>query len=75
MDLGAGPMEVMSNVPIVYGQWHELLIDRRGYYVTVVVRSEEGQVATASRHFVENHLDDRQLVDANSSLYLIPFIC
>ncbi len=68
LDLGAGPMEVMSNVPIVYGQWHELMIDRRGYYVTVVVRSEEGQVATAPRHFVENHVADRHLVDANISL-------
>jgi hypothetical protein len=37
-------MEVISNTPIVYGQWHELVIDRRGYYITVTVRSEEGQV-------------------------------
>ena len=44
LDLGAGPMEVLSNYPIVYGQWHELVIDRRGYYITVIVRSQEGQV-------------------------------
>jgi hypothetical protein len=46
LDLGAGPLEILSNRPIVYGQWHELIIDRRGYYITVVVRSEEGQVVS-----------------------------
>jgi hypothetical protein len=49
LDLGAGSMEVLSNTAIIYGQWHELLIDRRGYYVTVIVRSEEGQVNFKSR--------------------------
>ena len=44
LDLGAGPMEILSNSAILYGHWHELIIDRRSYYITVIVRSEEGQV-------------------------------
>ena len=41
IDLGAGKTEVTSNAPITYGQWHQLEIDRRGYFVTMVVRSED----------------------------------
>lgn len=42
IDMGTGVSEVMSNQPITYGQWHQLEVDRRGYYVTLVVRSEDG---------------------------------
>ena len=41
MDLGAGATVIKSNTPVVYGQWHQLEIDRRGYFVTMVVRSED----------------------------------
>ena len=41
MDLGAGPTVIKSNTPVIYGQWHQLEIDRRGYFVTMVVRSED----------------------------------
>ena len=41
MDLGAGPTVIKSNTPVTYGQWHQLEIDRRGYFVTMVVRSED----------------------------------
>ena len=60
LDLGAGPMEVLSNNPISYGQWQELVIDRRGYYITVIVRSQEGQVsylAGGSRGFSDSIVD------------------
>ena len=43
VDLGRGePFEIMSHAPIKYNQWHQLIIDRRGHYVTLTVRSEEG---------------------------------
>ena len=43
IDLGTGvPFEVISNAPIKYGEWHQLLVDRRGHYVTLTVRSEAG---------------------------------
>ena len=41
MDLGAGPTVIKSNTPVTYGQWHQLEINRRGYFVTMVVRSED----------------------------------
>ncbi len=53
VDMGAGPTEVMSNNPIKYGQWHQLEVDRRGYYVTMVVRSEE-----ESNEIVEDRQDN-----------------
>ena len=42
LDMGAGTETILSNNPITYGQWHQLEIDRRGYYVTLTVRSEDG---------------------------------
>ena len=36
------PLTVESNNPITYSQWHRLIIDRRGHYVTMIVRSERG---------------------------------
>lgn len=35
IDMGTGVLEVMSNNPITYGQWHQLEVDRRGYYVSL----------------------------------------
>ena len=40
VDMGAGMSEIFSHSPITYGQWHELTIDRRGYYVSMTIRSE-----------------------------------
>ena len=43
IDMGAAtPFRLESNSPIVYGQWHQLIIDRRGHYVTMIVKSEQG---------------------------------
>ena len=42
LDMGAGTETILSNNPITYGQWHQLEIDRRGYYVSLTVRSEDG---------------------------------
>ena len=42
LDMGAGLEIVLSNNPITYGQWHQLEVDRRGYYVSLIVRSEDG---------------------------------
>ncbi len=53
MDLGAGVTEVLSNNPISYGQWHQLEVDRRGYYTTMIVRSEDG-VGEISEDMKEN---------------------
>ena len=40
LDMGAGIQEIYSNSPITYGQWHELTVDRRGLYVSLIIRSE-----------------------------------
>ena len=43
VDLGRGePFEIISNAPINYDQWHKVIVDRRGHYVTLTVKSEEG---------------------------------
>ena len=43
VDLGRGePFEITSNAPINYNQWHKVIVDRRGHYVTLTVKSEEG---------------------------------
>jgi hypothetical protein len=55
LDMGAGLVEIFSNSPIDYGQWHNLEINRRGYYVTMVVRSEDG-VGEISEDIQENEV-------------------
>ena len=43
VDLGQEePFEILSNAPINYNQWHKVIVDRRGHYVTLTVKSEEG---------------------------------
>ena len=43
IDLGRGePHKILSNAPITYNQWHQVIVDRRGHYVTLTVKSEEG---------------------------------
>ena len=42
IDMGAQVTELTSNNPIDYNEWHELIVDRRGYHVTMTIRSEEG---------------------------------
>ena len=43
VDLGQGePFKILSNSPINYDQWHKVIVDRRGHYVTLTVKSEEG---------------------------------
>ena len=43
MDLGRGdPFEITSNAPISYNQWHQVIVDRRGHFVTLTVKSEQG---------------------------------
>ena len=50
IDFGTGqPFEIRSNAPIKYNQWHQLLIDRRGHYVTLTVRSEESGVVNEDK--------------------------
>ena len=42
IDMGAQVTELRSNDPIDYNEWHQLLIDRRGYSVKMTIRSEDG---------------------------------
>ena len=43
IDMGAGVHVVESRNAITYGQWHQLIVDRRGYYVTMNVVFEESK--------------------------------
>ena len=43
VDLGRGePFEITSNAAINYNQWHQVIVDRRGHFVTLTVKSEQG---------------------------------
>ena len=42
IDMGAQVTELRSNDPIDYNEWHQLLVDRRGYSVKMTIRSEDG---------------------------------
>ncbi len=53
INMGAGALEVMSNNPIEYGQWHQLVIDRRGYHVTMIVRSEEERGSITEDRYIQ----------------------
>ena len=60
IDMGAQVTELTSNAPIDYNEWHELIIDRRGYHVTMTVKSEAG-VGDVSEDTVEDKLPRRDI--------------
>jgi len=42
MDLGAGPTELTSRVPVMYSEWNKIEVSRQGYEVNLTLKWEEG---------------------------------
>ena len=42
MDIGSGPLTLDSGDPLKANDWHQIVVDRQGRHVSLVVRSEAG---------------------------------